>query len=146
MREVAQTCPQADIYVIAHSEGTVVAFLGLMKGLKDPEAEPWIKKVRGFMTIGSPIDKHMILWPELWEDYEVGRLAKQAWKPRRDDQDPRNDTRIKWRNYYDVGDPIAFELDTARAWLKEHGWDDYFQFDASNDPGKNHDIGFTRYP
>ena len=67
-----------DIYIVAHSEGTVVSFLGLLQALSCPaSATPtirarsqtstdWIQYVRGFMTIGSPIDKHIVLWPSIW--------------------------------------------------------------------------------
>ena len=54
------------IHIVAHSEGTVVTFLGLLNGLRQPEEFPWVKHVRGLMTIGSPLNKHIILWPELW--------------------------------------------------------------------------------
>jgi hypothetical protein len=82
--------------------------------------------VRGFMTIGSPIDKHLILWPEIW---------RQFYTP-----GPPVDPPIKWRNYYDYGDPVGFDLDTARAWMKEHGWAAAFEFRDEDD------IGFSRYP
>lgn len=71
-----------EIYVVAHSEGTVVSFLGLLQALAKPTvADPmnpssekstdWIQYVRGFMTIGSPIDKHLALWPKLWEKLDI---------------------------------------------------------------------------
>lgn len=48
------------------SEDTVVSFLGLLEGFREPQSPGWVKQVRGFMTLGSPIDKHLALWPELF--------------------------------------------------------------------------------
>jgi hypothetical protein len=85
------------------------------------------------MTIGSPIDKHMVMWPDLWNGYKPVKPS-----PR---QHP-----VQWRNYYDNGDPVGFQLDTARSWLKEGNWlseppadDDLFRFTDRDD------YGFTRY-
>lgn len=111
----------ADVYIIAHSEGTVVAFLGLLEALSGKEA-PWLKQVKGFMTIGSPIDKHLILWPEMW------RGLNKSW--------PTGVKNIAWHNYYDFGDPVGFELDTARTWLGENS---PFTFPEEVDKG------FSRY-
>jgi len=74
--------PIPEIYIVAHSEGTVVSFLGLLQALsglvvKDPDDQSktagtgWIDHVRGFMTLGSPIDKHFLLWPKLWENLKL---------------------------------------------------------------------------
>ena len=82
-------------------------------------------RIRGLMTLGSPIDKHLVLWPEL---FGTG-------PPRHTPDRP-----IHWRNYYDRGDPIGFALDDARSWLEVHRWDKVFAFPP------DHDHGFTRYP
>jgi hypothetical protein len=118
--------PQAEIYLVAHSEGTVVALLGLLSALCAPEEHAWIGRVRGLMTFGSPIDKHLILWPELFAAFAA---------PRRKPEQP-----IEWRNYYDYGDPVGFELETARARFTGGAWADVFNFPAG------HDHGFARYP
>jgi hypothetical protein len=127
---VAEHYPKADIYIVAHSEGTVVSFFGLLTALckhtKDAkDGSQWIEKVRGYMTIGSPIDKHLILWPGLWDQF----------KPRY-----RPTPAIEWRNYYDFGDPIGFELNTAREWMKKQGLEKAFVFRDGLD-----DKGFYRY-
>ncbi len=114
-----------EIYIVAHSEGTVVALLGLLTAMCDPENR-WISKVRGLMTIGSPIDKHLILWPELF-----GTFTNACNKPSRP---------IEWHNYYDYGDPVGFELETARARFTQGAWTGAFNFPA------DHDHGFARYP
>jgi hypothetical protein len=122
---IAVQYPNAQIYIVAHSEGTVVSFLGLLEGLSDANRPRWADDVAGFMTIGSPIDKHLILWPELF-----AKKSPSA-KPK---------TRIQWRNYYDYGDPVGFELDGIRDWIGTNEWKDVFEFDEC------HDFGFARYP
>ena len=123
-----------DIYIVAHSEGSVVAFLGLLEGTRDHAVDgdkaAWVDCVRGLMTIGSPIDKHLVLWPELFSEFE---------QPAFDPPPPAGDARIEWRNYFDRGDPIGFELDLTREWLGEHGWNGVFNFESK------HDFGFDRY-
>lgn len=151
MEVVEKKYPDAEIHIIAHSEGTVVAFLGLLKAFRQRSVPAWARSVRGMMTIGSPIDKHLMLWPELFD----GPPPSLSGEP---------PPRIEWRNYYDRGDPIGFELDDLRTWLAspvgtgvpsdhraraaagdagnavEGAWSRVFHFK------KDHDIGFTRYP
>lgn len=134
---------RADLYLVAHSEGTVVAFMGLLEAMSGlarttegetrREAPPgWVKQVRGFMTFGSPIDKHIILWPNIWDPLQephptlAGLPSEGA-------------ARIRWRNYYDYGDPVGFRLDTTRDWMEAHGWSRFFDFTDK------HDYGFGRY-
>lgn len=140
-----------EIYLISHSEGTVVTLLGLLRAmrpqqkgneppsqaalklatdamgsqnngndpLKENEPPAWLKHVRGWMTIGSPIDKHLILWPDLFQDFEPGPNPKHL------PPEP-----IPWWNYADRGDPVGFERNSMRSWMKDHKW-------ANNDSGKN---------
>jgi len=116
---------RAEIYVVAHSEGTVIAFLGLLDAFRDANRPAWANKIRGLMTLGSPIDKHLVLWPELFGE------GPPAHKP---------DAPIQWRNYYDRGDPIGFNLEDVRSWISVHGWTKVFEFE------RKHDHGFVRYP
>jgi hypothetical protein len=125
MEKAHATHDQADIYVVAHSEGTVIAFLALLDAFRQPQRPEWANHVRGLMTLGSPIDKHLVLWPELFGEGP----------PKHTPDEP-----IHWRNYYDRGDPIGFALDDARSWLAVHGWRGVFEFEP------NHDHGFVRYP
>ncbi|HSU53292.1 MAG TPA: hypothetical protein VLT36_04465 [Candidatus Dormibacteraeota bacterium] len=137
--------PKANLYIVAHSEGTVVSFLGMleaMSGRSEPPAglakqqagtagaapavPPWLKQIKGYMTIGSPIDKHLLLWPRLWKDFDP-KVARDI-----------PEGQIHWRNYYDYGDPVGFELDTAKDWLKETEIK-MFHFPKEND------FGFSRY-
>jgi hypothetical protein len=125
MVEVNKACEDADIYIVAHSEGTVVALLGLLNAYRAAPAPRWAGKVRGLMTLGSPIDKHLVLWPDLFTDQPP--VSKPP-------------SRIEWRNYYDHGDPIGFSLDDARHWIREKKWQEVFDFTDV------HDVGFARYP
>src|SRR5436305_4570309 len=130
LEDVEKAFPKADIYLVAHSEGTVVALLGLLRAFREPIPPDWAQKVRGLMTLGSPIDKHLALWPELFG------CASPSAKAVEDLQ-----TKIEWRNYYDFGDPVGFKLDSIREWIQANGWQAVFNFD-----GDKHDFGFTRYP
>jgi hypothetical protein len=124
MDRVHKAFRAADIYIIAHSEGTVVSFLGLLNAFREVKPPDWVNNVRGFMTLGSPLDKHLVLWPELFGE---GLPSHTPAEP------------IEWHNYYDRGDPIGFDLNDVRAWLKVHQWEAVFNFPA------DHDHGFTRY-
>jgi len=60
------------------------------------------------MTIGSPIEIHHLLWPGLWHGQRPVltpslQLSEQCV--------------IRWHNYIDDGDPIAYELKETRKWL-----------------------------
>jgi hypothetical protein len=129
LAKLEKAYPEAKIYFVSHSEGTVVTMLGLLRAFRAQSPPAWVRNVRGLMTFGSPIDKHLALWPELFGD--------QAPNPQ---AEPGADQRIEWRNYYDHGDPIGFELDSVRQWIEKNGWEGVFHFE------KDHDIGFTRYP
>ena len=143
-----------EIYIVAHSEGTVISFIGLLEALSgrsvtdpdDTSANPaavddsWIRCVRGYMTIGSPIDKHIVLWPALWTDLDLRSELEGSsvvFGPPGAER-LRLGQQIKWRNYYDYGDPIGFQLDTAVELLREHGCR-AFDFQAKDD------LGFSRY-
>ena len=146
MRDINNACPDAEIYIIAHSEGTVVSFLGLLTALCNGGSDAgWVRQVRGYMTIGSPLDKHLLLWPELFAPFEAPKddPARAAELPgkRVKPNEP-----IRWENYYDFGDPIGFSLGKIRTWLKKHQWETAFKLEEGNDhefgrywlPGKAH--------
>ena len=144
-----------EIYLVAHSEGTVISLLALLQGLSsmaladpdgqgEPEGGAWVEHMHGFMTLGSPIDKHIALWPELWEPFSFVKPVKaegrvQICSTRLDAQPVRLRQHIKWRNYYDFGDPVGFRLDEARRWLASRHCG-AFEFD-----GARHDHGYSRY-
>lgn len=146
LNQIHREHPDADLHIVAHSEGTVVSFLGLLHALSGQRLLPanaaggavlnrlgrvpdWLGKVKGYMTIGSPIDKHILLWPKLFKDFDFTPAQKVF----------QGGNRIKWRNYYDYGDPVGFRLETARAWLANHTECTPFDFE------EKHDIGFARY-
>ena len=169
LRKVHAAHPDAEIHIVAHSEGTVVALLGLLHAFCDTKfyrascyhldedteekvqdiqpgkGRQWLAKVRGLITIGSPIDKHIVMWPELWEGEDwkepadkLGRFSIE--KP------------IPWFNYYDKGDPVGFDLNTARDFLgaPERGLVNRNLDGTGQKPllsfPEEHDLGFTRYP
>jgi hypothetical protein len=68
----------------------------------------WIRRVDSFVTLGSPIDKFLVLWwqnyrylnvPHLWMDPELREARKLA--------------RIRHFNYADEQDPVGHNLDVA---------------------------------
>lgn len=128
------------IYLITHSEGTVVTLLGLLRAMTVGDQPPtWLKHLHGWMTIGSPIDKHLILWPELWADYQCG--------PKHVPKLGNMERKIVWWNYADCGDPIGFELDSMRKWMRNNSapnnsWTKAFQFE---DTQGIYESIFTRY-
>jgi hypothetical protein len=157
MLSIHKQYPEANLHIVAHSEGTVVSFLALLYAMSGRNVFPanatvkkdarvadnipegstaksipdWLRNVRGFMTIGSPIDKHLLLWRRLWDEFDPalanGKLpAKQ----------------IRWRNYYDYGDPVGFKLETARLWLDQKK---ITIFEFCGCKNCRHDIGFARY-
>src|SRR4030095_8657323 len=105
------------------------------------------------MTIGSPIDKHLVLWPNMWHTVRVGGKPRQINVRSKIEQSSgdivfhsdsgaerlRLHKPIRWRNYYDDGDRIGFRLDTAEDWLGKQNCA-AFEFET-----KDHDFGFSRY-
>lgn len=143
-----------EIYLVAHSEGTVISFLGLLQALAgQPIADPddaskvvngsWITFVRGFMTIGSPIDKHITLWPKLWEEFSykssIDQTGAVTIAPKAGGAPVKLPGKIKWRNYFDYGDPIGFRLESSVRLLKDRECQ-AFEFITAD-----HDFGFSRY-
>lgn len=160
-RENPRYMGDPEIYIVAHSEGSVLAFIAILEALSfrrlsSPDQNhttiptDWVTCLRGFMTIGSPIDKHILLWPTLWEGMNLASRNYLAQDPTRHANVPVQligrpgekpltlPSPIKWRNYYDYGDPVGFELKTARKYLSEHSCG-AFQFT------ENDDFGFSRY-
>ncbi len=45
MAQAYRFAPEAEIYIVAHSEGTVVSFLGLLEALSDAQTPAWVKHV-----------------------------------------------------------------------------------------------------
>ena len=77
------------------------------------------------------VEQRLLLWERLWNPFRP-RDGQSVFT-----RTPRQ--RIDWRNYYDLGDPVGFQLDTAYEFLRECGCK-AFEFPAS------HDMGFARYP
>jgi hypothetical protein len=136
LQHLADRMPNLEqIYIVAHSEGTVVALRGLLLALaaEEDEHNEWAKLVKGIMTIGSPLNKHIVLWPRLWQELKPS--------PERIFREP-----IVWRNYYDLGDPVGFDLAITRDWLLQNGWLSLTATPAVFQFAENHDYGFVRYP
>src|SRR5262245_26905288 len=110
-QQLAPKPDEVELYLVAHSEGTVIAFRALLAALADPDRHGWIRRMKGVMTIGSPIEVHHILWPHLWR--QEPRLIPSA--------DLDEAFRVPWINYMDYADPIAYPLTETTKWLREKG-------------------------
>ena len=109
-----------ETYIVAHSEGTVVAFNSLVQAAMVREGiqyhagedeftraswacqdvakihpSDWLPKVAGLVTLGSPLDKHHVLWK--------ARFRKHWLKT--------SPPRIRWFNFYDWSDPVAYAIE-----------------------------------
>lgn len=125
MKVIADKDEGAEIYIVGHSEGSVVAYFGLLKALSSlPTPPAWVNQVRGLMTIGSPIEPHLLLWANLWNKFTPSS------------EPPPSEGRIVWWNYRDHGDPIAYKLTGTREWMKKKKWEPFFEA---------HDVSFARY-
>lgn len=87
-----------EVHIVAHSEGTVVSFLALQEAITADKAS-WIPCLRQYMTIGSPLDIHRFLWPEIFPSKPAAWPAK-----------------LMWTNYYDYGDPIGLGTSATKKW------------------------------
>ena len=109
------------VYVVAHSEGTVVAYSTLVEAAV--KHEPWFRNIRGLVTMGSPLDKHYFIWRNRF------RLCELSAGP--------SERKIIWHNYWDQNDPVGYGLKRL------------FE-DADSDAHKlfhlGYDSGFVRYP
>lgn len=144
---------EARYTIVAHSLGTIMSldallyacaesgpgkaqdcYPGYLKANEKPTQNPltstkrWIGNVDAFVTLGSPVDKYLVLW---WLNYE--HLADDSWLclPERDGKGHK----IKHFNYSDEQDPVGGELDVAH---KTPAVRKLFNKEA--------DLVFTRYP
>jgi hypothetical protein len=93
--------------VAASGDPQVFHLPGYHDGGELPEVD-WALRVDNFVTLGSPIDKFLLLWPQAW-----GVYGDPAWL------DPefvaRRPARIRHLNYCDEQDPVGHELDLAHS-------------------------------
>jgi len=141
-----------EIHFVTHSEGTVLTLRTLLRCMNNhkdecPDAPAWLSRVRSMTTLGSPIDKHLILWPEMWGWLAEGEeavsnadgTAREELLVERRTHWHRLPQKIRWRNYYDYADPVGYDLGTAREKLELWGCQ-AFEFSREDD------YGFRRYP
>jgi hypothetical protein len=117
-----------EVYVVAHSEGTVVSYNCLVQAASDREGNPsvreWLLRVRGLVTLGSPLDKHYGIWNNR---FVTDQLKTTSLNPR-----------IRWFNYWDRSDPVGYGLAKLRP--KDPSSDAFKMFDVQ------FDRTFARYP
>ncbi len=105
LARLAQQAPDAPLFVVAHSLGSVIAadhFYDLGKGRR--QAGTPLESGRtltGFYTLGSPI--------ALWTQRD-GDFARPLQIPARTSPDPVRAAAAEWINFYDADDVLAFPL------------------------------------
>jgi hypothetical protein len=117
-------CDDYEIYIVAHSEGTVIAYRNLIraagKGLE------WMRHVKGLATLGSPLEKHFRIWPNVFNAHALPAETTEVEKT----------GRIRWMNYFDRSDPVGSGL---KVLFEEEGSDGSRLFEVVEDRG------FSRY-
>jgi hypothetical protein len=114
-----------EIYVVAHSEGTVVSYSSLVEAAA--EGLPWFRQVQGLVTLGSPIDKHYTIWHN--------RFRTDSYSG------PASGPKIPWFNYWDVSDPVGYGLRVLQRETPAHPPTDADQLFSIR-----YDTPFIRYP
>jgi hypothetical protein len=100
---------KVNLHVVAHSLGSVVALLGLLDAANARDVQPrWLGRVRSLMTLGSPLETVLLLWPRVFDPYA------------RDPHAAPHGLDVPWHDYTDVADPIAGTLSATRAWIERH--------------------------
>lgn len=85
-----------EIILATHSLGTVVTFRGLLLAAR--EGKQWVRKIRRFVTFGSPIDLLLLMFRDLFQTTDMPHALG-----------------IEWVNYSFRNDPVATDLAIARA-------------------------------
>ena len=145
-----------EIYVVSHSEGTVISLNSLVqaailaKGSQSynspdyiplfqfeeklvkfygnkAKASEWLGLVKGFVTLGSPIDKHYTIWSHR---FRTDILTNHS---------DHNNPKIPWFNYWDQNDPVGYGLKEIFPATTDN------QTDASKLFDRKFDCGFIRY-
>ncbi len=94
----------------------------------------WINRVDSFVTLGSPIDKFLVMWwlnYKYLQDNSVGRRFLKG----KNNQRIENPRKIRQYNYCDEQDPVGHQLEVARG---TPAFKNLFQ--------PMEDIVFNRYP
>jgi hypothetical protein len=115
--DVAQAPPE--IYIVAHSLGTVVSWNSLQLAALNQSPPDWLRHVKALVTMGSPIDKYHLFWPFRFPKEGAGRNPK-----------------ILWYNFWDHSDPVGYSLDGV------------FGGDSAENHQfrREFDSGYSRYP
>ena len=123
-------------FIQALQEGTSVLFHGKNqvqnKGVSTDKLISWKKQIKNFITLGSPIDKFLTLWPENYNHFECDDIRDTLFEP------PEKQNRIQHYNFCDEQDPVGHHLEIA---MDKTLYQDIF--DAK--PAGNHDVVFRRY-
>lgn len=98
------------------------------KGDIDYTNTHWIERIENFVTLGSPIDKYLVMW---WLNYKY-LVKPDEWKTS-------IKTQIKHFNYCDELDPVGHSLDIVKQTPA------YKEFFIKESKDKEIDVVFNRY-
>ncbi len=85
------------IFVIAHSEGTVVSFHSLVRAAAANPRPDWLSRIHGLVTMGTPIDKHYTIWKTAFRKHILKGVQPDL-------------AQIPWWNFWDFSDPVGYGL------------------------------------
>ena len=95
--------------IVAHSLGTVMALDALVDAHRVGQATaPWVGCVQSFVSLGSPIDKFLMIW---W--YRFRYLNRPDEYRRGDAHSDQVFDKIRHFNYCDEQDPVGHNLDVV---------------------------------
>jgi hypothetical protein len=121
-KQIPAVFDSSEIYIVAHSEGTVVSWKSLILARSAEVPPGWLNQIKGFVTLGSPIDKHLLMWGP--QNFPPDISTEQA-------------NKIRWWNFWDYSDPVGHSLDGV---FHNSGAPVNKQFE------RVYDAGFARYP
>ncbi|MBN8587148.1 MAG: hypothetical protein J0L94_02375 [Rhodothermia bacterium] len=100
--------PRKPVYhIIAHSLGTVMSLDALVEAAALEVS--WFSHVKNYVTLGSPLDKFLMLWPENYK--HLDDLNHPKWKGVIWAKRSETIQKIRHFNYCDEQDPVGHNLD-----------------------------------
>lgn len=116
------------VHILAHSLGSVIAFIALGRLNSDRSKQSHIRRINSLCTLGSPLDFFIILHPQLFDMQSL--RAKEG-----------EEQRIRWVNFVEHADPIASSCKVTNG-LLERVKPTIF----ANDAAVDHEYGHARVP
>lgn len=136
--ELLKAVPETEIFIVAHSQGSVVAYNSLVTAAegrrKDPNQHTWFPRIKALVTLGAPLDKHYTIWRNSFQTDSL-KCTDCSNEPNEAEK------KIAWFNYWDHSDPAGYGLKKLFSSSSAN-----CQTDAQKLFKVKYDKGFTRYP